>query len=333
MASHAPSAVLSIHDTFGAGLIGALVNAIMYGLTTLQTYLFYLYYPKDSKDNKILVGVIWSLDTVHTILVSICIYYYLVSNYNNPAGLKSGHWTLFISILINVLISCIVQSFFTYRIFQLSANRARWWLGSIIGIFVFAHFVFGVETVAFCFIKKDFARLTEFALFAATPFAITAVLSDILIAGSLCILLHGSRTGFKRTNALVTTLIIYAINRCLLTCAVAIVEVIIFSLRPHALWYLAIDFVVGKLYANSLLATLNSRQALQTRAGTSIHSGNVTTDIEFQSRVRDSRGHVLDLRSEGSDTLNATQTTHTTYIDETKSKDTAGTEAIPISFK
>ena len=70
------------------------------------------------------------------------------------------------------------------------------------------------------------------------PFAIFAVLSDVSIAVALCILLHGSRTNFKRcvylcasldikfnrlfcvtvsTNAIVTTLTIYAINRCLLT--------------------------------------------------------------------------------------------------------------------
>ncbi|EAU87439.2 hypothetical protein CC1G_02198 [Coprinopsis cinerea okayama7 len=290
----------TIHERFGAGLIGALVNAMMYGLTTLQTYIFYLYYPKDSRGNKLLVAVVWVIDSVHTALVSWCIYYYLVTNYDNPEGLKTGHWTLFTSVLCNVIVACIVQSYFTYRIFQLASQRARWWLGGIIGLTVFAHFAFGVETVVFCFIKKDFARLHEFALIAATPFAITAVLSDILIAGSLCVLLHGSRTGFRNTNRLVTMLIIYAINRCILTSVVAVVEVIIFSLRPNAYWYLAIDFVIGKLYANSLLATLNSRMALAkaTEINTTSNA-RFTSEIEFEDRQkRDSRGHVLSLNPE-----------------------------------
>ncbi|KAJ2919649.1 hypothetical protein MD484_g812, partial [Candolleomyces efflorescens] len=240
MAPHPYPAVISIHETFGAGLVGALINAIMYGLTTLQTYLYYLYYPKDSKQTKSLVFLVWFIDTVHTMLVSWCIYHYLVSNYNNEAALKA--------------------------------------------FLVFAHFVFGVLTVAYCFIKRDFSRLSEFTLFAATPFAATAVLADVLIAGSLCILLHGSRTGFRRTDALVTTLIVYAVNRCLLTATAAVVEVIVFSLRSYALWYLAIDFVIGKLYANSFLASLNSRQALQTRAGPSLHGTGTHTDIQFESR-------------------------------------------------
>lgn len=76
--------------------------------------------------------------------------------------------------------------------------------------------------------------LTFLQLYAATPFAITAVLSDVCITIALCVLLHGNRSSVvqwvlilhywyswdcyqPRTNALVNTLIVYAINRCLLT--------------------------------------------------------------------------------------------------------------------
>jgi hypothetical protein len=51
----------------------------------------------------------------------------------------------------------------------------------------------------------------------ATPFAMFAVLADFAIAGSLCVLLHHRRTPFKRTNNMISTLILYAINRCILT--------------------------------------------------------------------------------------------------------------------
>ena len=36
-----------------------------------------------------------------------------------------------------------------------------------------------------------------------------------------------------------------------------------FSVFPHGLWYLGLDFVIGKLYANSLLATLNTRYSIR----------------------------------------------------------------------
>ncbi|KAG6329470.1 hypothetical protein ID866_9618, partial [Astraeus odoratus] len=55
--------------------------------------------------------------------------------------------------------------------------------------------------------------------YAVTPFGAALVISDTLITISLCVLLRerGSRTVFPKTKRLVDTLVIYAINRCLLT--------------------------------------------------------------------------------------------------------------------
>ncbi|TEB20165.1 hypothetical protein FA13DRAFT_1801262 [Coprinellus micaceus] len=302
MAPHHYPDVISIHETFGAGLVGALVNAIMYGLTTLQTYLYYMYYPKDGRTNKLLVAIVWVIDTVHTVLVSMCIYFYLVSNYDNRKDSRQdiGHYSLrsYATSSFHVWF----KAFSSFEYTNLPRLVQSGGFGGVLGFIVFAHLVFGILDCGILvsnnccdmgpaeglkrldsFIKKDFSRLSEFTLFAATPFAITAVLADVLIAGSLCVLLHGSRTGFRSTDALVTTLIVYAVNRCLLTALMAIIEVIVFSLKSYALWYLAIDFVIGKLYANSFLATLNSRQALRSISGSNRSDTNYT-DIEFESR-------------------------------------------------
>ncbi|KAF5353533.1 hypothetical protein D9756_007836 [Leucocoprinus leucothites] len=247
-----------------------------------QTYFYYVHYPDDGFDIKALVSLIWLLDSLHMAIVSYCIYYYLVINYNNPPAL--GHIrSLFMSVGLNVIIAFVVQCFFTRKIHILCGPKFKWFVTSIISLSVVAHLAFGLETVVFLFIKKELSKLPEMTLIAATPFAITAVLSDIFIAGALCWLLHGSKTNFKRTNTVISKLIVYAINRCLLTSLVAVGEVIAFSASPHTLWYLAIDFVIGKLYANSLLATLNSRQSIKAAAsnisGNSVH----LSDLEFGS--------------------------------------------------
>jgi len=275
--------MLALDHTVGALFIGAIVTSALYGLTTLQTYFYFLYYPKDTSGVKALVSVIWILDTLHVALMTHSVYYYLVTNYSNQSAIAVGHWSLFVSIALNVMIAFLVQCFFTKRIFQLSSMRLRWWITSITFVMVLGHFCFGMETVVFCFIKREFRRLPEVNSFAATPFAIVTVLSDIFIAAALCILLHGNRTSFRKTNSLITSLITYAINRCVLTSVIAIVEVVVFSLAPHSLWWLGIDFIVGKLYANSLLATLNSRQSLRDQ-GTIVNSVPVS-DISFQEKT------------------------------------------------
>ncbi|KAF9461456.1 hypothetical protein BDZ94DRAFT_1263764 [Collybia nuda] len=269
-----------IDDTYGAAFIGMLFATMLYGLTTLQTYFYFVYYPQDGMENKFLVSLVWFLDTIQTVLVSESMYHYLVTNYANPPALAIGHWSLFVSIAVNVTVSFCVQCFFTVRIFRLSPHKVRWWLSSFIALIVLSHFCIGIRTVIFLLIEKEMKRLPEIKLTSATPFATLSVLADTLIALALCILLHGSRTGFRHTNKLVTMLMIYAINRCLLTSFVELAAVIVFVISPGTLWFLGIEFVIGKLYANSLLATLNSRNALGASSGTM--QSVPLSGIEFQ---------------------------------------------------
>ncbi|RDB18144.1 hypothetical protein Hypma_000508 [Hypsizygus marmoreus] len=253
---------IDITNTYGAALIGVIFSAMLYGITTLQTGFFYIHYPDDRIRNKILVGTVWVLDTIHMILVCIAIYHALITSYANPLALVAIHWSQTSSSICNILTVVIVHCFFTVQIFRLSGPKVRWWLGTINGLLVLGQFCLGIEVVTFMFIKKDFEKLREVTFIAIVPFIVISVLSDIAITAALCILLHGAKSHFRRTNQLLTTIMVYAINRCILTLVVTIAEVIAFAISPHTLWYLAIDFVVGKLYANSLLATLNQRHSL-----------------------------------------------------------------------
>lgn len=159
---------------------------------------------------------------------------------------------------------------------------------------------------------------------AVVPFGICAVLSDIFIAVALCVLLWRNRSAFKDTNEIINGLIVFAINRCILTSyvlllisnilhsseyrVVAVAETIVFSILPDNPFYsVAIDFVIGKcssitifenktmtycdkVYANSLLAVLNSRVKLRnsrdaldsTELSTSFHASAVPNHILTQ---------------------------------------------------
>ncbi|KAJ8502716.1 hypothetical protein ONZ45_g11499 [Pleurotus djamor] len=271
----------SIHHTFGPMFVGAMVTMMVYGITILQTYFYFCFYPKDSWRLKFLVFTLCVLDTTHVILMCLAMYHYLVtdfqlplstlsqmripqvSSYNIPSQLANGTSTLYISVAVNVLMAFIVQSFFSKRIFQLSTSRATYFLAIITAFFVFAHFCFGLETVILSWIKVRFDRLSENNYIAALPFAITAIMSDILIAASLCFLLGRNKSDFNEyvavpliflghaqtpfsTRSILNKLIIWAINRCILTSVVAIIETIVFIAIPHSLYYFAFDFIIGK---------------------------------------------------------------------------------------
>ncbi|KAI6006720.1 hypothetical protein F5J12DRAFT_832585, partial [Pisolithus orientalis] len=61
----------------GSTLIGALVSAMLYGITNLQTYIYYMHYD-DASTMKFLVAAIWVLDTLHFSFMCHTVYYYLV---------------------------------------------------------------------------------------------------------------------------------------------------------------------------------------------------------------------------------------------------------------
>ncbi|KAI6135377.1 hypothetical protein EV401DRAFT_528533 [Pisolithus croceorrhizus] len=103
-------------------------------------------------------------------------------------------------------------------------------------------------------------------LYTSTPAVSAVVLAEVLITVSLCILLYdgGSRSAAPRTKRLLNTLIVYAVNRCLLTLLVTIAEVTVDGDQTAA-WPMTLEFIVGKLYANSLLASLNTREYLRSQ--------------------------------------------------------------------
>ncbi|KAF8992835.1 hypothetical protein BDQ17DRAFT_187197 [Cyathus striatus] len=289
---------VNIQDTMGALFVGALVTMTLYGITTLQTYIYYMSFPKDGILMKCLVAFIWILDTLHVILMCHSLHYYLITEFGNLIAHTEGTWSLVASIGINVIIALIVQSFFTQRIHTISPANKKWWISGIIGFTVVVHFAFGMETVVLIFIKKKFSRLKEIRMVAALPFGVFVVLSDVFIALALCILLHSNRSDFEDTNSLINKLIVYAINRCLLTVAMTIVEVVVFVVVPNSFYSFAIDFVIGKLYANSLLAALNARKSLgnENERRNDSRSTELSTSFQLASAVADSEAPTSHIR-------------------------------------
>ncbi|KAI6135162.1 hypothetical protein EV401DRAFT_885348 [Pisolithus croceorrhizus] len=119
--------------------------------------------------------------------------------------------------------------------------------------------------------------LTQTWYYGVTPSAATGALADILITVSLCVQLHGCGSCFAapRTKRLVSTLIVYAVNRCLVTSLVVIGQLAA-NVDEQPVWTMGLDFIIGKLYANSLLASLNARKHVQSQGSDTISGPNIS---------------------------------------------------------
>lgn len=94
-------------------------------------------------------------------------------------------------------------------------------------------------------------------------------ITDIHIAVSLCLILWKQRTGIVRTNWLVSRLVLYSINRGVVSVVLELAEFTALlagiSLRStsYKLLWIVFHFVNSKVYVNSVLALLNARQHLR----------------------------------------------------------------------
>ncbi|EPQ52834.1 hypothetical protein GLOTRDRAFT_112100 [Gloeophyllum trabeum ATCC 11539] len=245
-----------VASTFGILLISLVISAIFYGVTLLQTYIYYRQYPQDPLIQKIIVAFLWFLDTMHLIFCTITIYWFLVANYGKPETLDSSTWSMKLQTDFNGLVGLIVQFFFARRVWLLSFN---WLLVSTICILSALHFVLGIVFTVEAFQLGHISKYRVLTWITCLGFSAAAV-ADILIAAAMCYYLAQRRTEFRKTNDVITTLMLYSINTGLLTSIVATACVISFAISPTSFIWLSFFWVLGKCYVNSLLGMLNSRQ-------------------------------------------------------------------------
>jgi len=244
-------------NTFGASFVGLVVSAVLYGVSLLQTYIYFNRFPRDSWRLKLLVVAVWFLDTLHLFLCATEIYWYLVLNFFNPPALGTTHWSLDLQGDCEGFIGLAVQMFFAQRVWKVSKN---WYLTGFIVVLGLLHFALGIFFSVEAFLLKDFSKFPQLTWATITGLGGAAV-ADLAIAGTLVYYLNKSRTGFKRTDSIINTLMIYSINTGLVTSICALLNVIFAIITPTEQIYTAFFWCLAKLYVNSFLATLNSRQS------------------------------------------------------------------------
>ncbi|ESK93753.1 hypothetical protein Moror_1451 [Moniliophthora roreri MCA 2997] len=92
---------------------------------------------------------------------------------------------------------------------------------------------------------------------------VLGAVSDVFIATGLFFFLHRSRTGFKKSDTMISKLIMFSVSTGLLTSICAIASLLSILVWGDTLIYVAFYFSLGRLYSNSLLATLNARQSIR----------------------------------------------------------------------
>ncbi|KAF8233240.1 hypothetical protein L208DRAFT_900235 [Tricholoma matsutake] len=233
---------IDIGPTYGANLIGLILASVLYGVTLLQIFFYYRQYPRDSFFTKGLVFVVWFLDTAQLVLITIDSYWYLVTNYNKPEVLGKATWSSNVQIDCNGLIGLLVQCFFARRVWRLSGNI---WITVIIVILAFVHFSLGIVFTVEGFILVD-TKMFRKLIWATSTGLGSAAAADMIIACALCYYLLKNRTGFERTNSIITTLIMYSLTTGSITSVLAFLSLVTFATLPGSNVWQALFWILGK---------------------------------------------------------------------------------------
>ncbi|KAF8960043.1 hypothetical protein BDZ97DRAFT_2077715 [Flammula alnicola] len=252
----------------GPLLIGVILNAILLGVMSTQVYLYYTSFKNDRLWLKIFVAFIFLCDIINTACDVAGLYLTLIQHFGDFNYLGYISWLFESNPAIAGIVITSTQLFFTWRIYSLTKS----WVFPV--VIVITAMVGGVAALLTS-VKIRHPPLFAELIKAKVPIIVwlsSEVLGDILITTILVRYLSKNRTGFQHTDLLIDRIIRMTIQTGLITAVVATTDLFVYLLDPTGL-HLLFNFVLCKLYSNSLMSTLNSR-GIWMRGSNEITSGN-----------------------------------------------------------
>ncbi|TCD61766.1 hypothetical protein EIP91_007968 [Steccherinum ochraceum] len=237
--------------TLGAVYIGSFFSAILYGATSLQAFIYLAkFWKTDKLWMKLLVIVIWMLETIHMCFVFGFTFRTMIIDFGNfvQIGVTKNYEN--VTTAITGLIILLTHWY---------AGLARDYLKDTSDILKLLRSSL-----------MDLIQVQAFAKFHNTTPYYTSALSiaaanDILIALALSYYLLLRRSGMRRTDHIIIRIITFTVSSGILTSVTDVVILACFVAMPNNLVYLAFFQFVNNFYANALLATRNWMSSLNAR--------------------------------------------------------------------
>ncbi|KAJ6543992.1 hypothetical protein B0H19DRAFT_1238563 [Mycena capillaripes] len=248
---------INVSLTLGAFIAGCMVSIGLSAIVGIQTFLYFRLFPMDTLPFKLLVAWVWITDAGHTIAVCTVIWQYGVSNFNNPAKLLEIAPAYPANVILTIIATLNANLFYAWRIHKMS--KFNWWFTGPICALCLARTGLGLVNATELYISKTWAIFaSQFRAHMISVWAVSAA-TDIVISAARYYYLRDLKQGYMAKQEMVDAVVVFTINDGLLTCATVITCIACFLAMPTNFVWLSIFFILSKLFANSVLATLNLR--------------------------------------------------------------------------
>ncbi|KAG9314925.1 hypothetical protein JVU11DRAFT_4033 [Chiua virens] len=217
-----------------------------------------------------MVFFLFILDTFQSASAIYMVYYYTVKNYGNPDALAFGIWPYGFTPLGTALAAFVTQLYLGLRIWRLTSNK---FLFAVVVILAIPSFIVGaiLSTRAIDIgVISELERLTPLVI----AWLSLQVITDAFISITLVSIFVRWKGGFRKTDSILNRLIRGAIQTGVLAGIFAICDLISFFALPHMYLYDMFALPIGRIYTNTLMDTLLTRQRID--AGMAHSSATLT---------------------------------------------------------
>ncbi|KAF8837276.1 hypothetical protein BDN67DRAFT_1071523 [Paxillus ammoniavirescens] len=268
---------------WGPTFIGFAIAIAAYGVTIGQFIHYVRTFSSDKVLVKVLVFIVFILDSAHTFLSTTTLYNLFIQCRRNasPSCMIYLPGTLTGSVCIIFWIAFIVQIFYAHRVWIISGYNRVVTLGVIVS--AIGQLVLGLVVV------DEIIRTPTFNVLSGSRYtslsALSSAICDAIITSSVYYYLRPARTGIVRRayptllhrmilmfcyrkGNIIKRLNFVFIQMGLLSLINTLALVILYSIQDHLLGqYLtaAPGIILGKTYVNSMLAVLNARKSPRDR--------------------------------------------------------------------
>ncbi|EKM49132.1 uncharacterized protein PHACADRAFT_167306 [Phanerochaete carnosa HHB-10118-sp] len=241
----------------GPSLVGIFLNILLYGVVIAQAHTYYASFRSDPLWIKAYVAVLLLADTLNSAFNIAWIYTVLVNNFGNLAALTQADWRKQKPRpLLHGLIAMMVQLFYAWRILALTKNR---WIVALVVVSSTVSGLSAIGTAIGIGIRPEFSGFKSLDVI-GLPWLISCTVCDVTIAVALSVYLNSRKTGFEITDNIINKIIRSTVQSGLLTASFTIAHIVAYLTSSTGI-HMIFNYGVVKLYTNSVMSSLNSRQA------------------------------------------------------------------------
>ncbi|KAA1133901.1 hypothetical protein PGTUg99_031258 [Puccinia graminis f. sp. tritici] len=291
MAQAPVSMAKALEGLTGPFVVGTAVSTFLFGITLAQVYTYFSNFKTDRPIHRYSVIGLFILDVLHTAFSQVTLWQWFVAHYGDPTAVVKAPWSFAMSPVMCGLAAFVVQIFYAHRVYLLSNQRMV--IPGFIAFGAFFQLVWASVSqqpwMTLDLFEKDrtdiFIKILRYQQGAtAKVFQIQyfqgfqvwtygvacwlggAAATDLVITASLVWILLNSKRGIRRTNNIIDRLISLTIETNGLTFTVAVLDLVLFAAFKDAS-HVGPHLCLVKLYINSFLVTLNSREKLAEEFG------------------------------------------------------------------